>query len=30
MAGEPTLYHGNQSADGWVEYLQQLLLQKSV
>jgi murein L,D-transpeptidase YcbB/YkuD len=26
MAGEPTLYHGNQSADGWVEYLQDLLM----
>jgi hypothetical protein len=25
MAGEPTLYKGNQSADGWVEYLQHLL-----
>jgi Putative peptidoglycan binding domain len=25
MAGEPTLYHGDQSADGWVEYLQELL-----
>jgi hypothetical protein len=29
MAGEPTLYHGNESADGWVEYLQTLLLEKS-
>jgi hypothetical protein len=26
MAGEPTLYHGNQSVDGWVEYLQQMLM----
>lgn len=26
MAGEPTLYHGNQSADGWVEYLQEMLM----
>ena len=25
MAGEPTLAKGMQSADGWVEYLQQLL-----
>jgi hypothetical protein len=29
MAGEPTLYHGNQSADGWVEYLQKLLLEQT-
>jgi hypothetical protein len=26
MAGEPTLYHGNESVDGWVEYLQNLLM----
>jgi len=25
MADEPTLARGMQSADGWVEYLQQLL-----
>ena len=26
MAGEPTLHYGDQSADGWVEYAQGLLL----
>jgi hypothetical protein len=26
MTGEPTLHYGDQSADGWVEYAQQLLL----
>ena len=29
MAGEPTLYHGNESVDGWVEYLQNMLLIKT-
>lgn len=29
MAGEPTLYHGNESVDGWVEYLQKLLVVKT-
>jgi len=29
MADEPTLYHGNESIDGWVEYLQNLLLVKT-
>jgi hypothetical protein len=26
MTGEPTLHYGDQSADGWVEYAQELLL----
>jgi len=30
MASEPTLYHGNRSVDGWVEYLQELLLEKTL
>jgi hypothetical protein len=25
MAGEPTLYHGDEDKDGWVEYLQEML-----
>ncbi len=25
MTGEPTLHYGDRSADGWVEYLQELL-----
>ena len=26
MAGEPTLRYGDESADGWVEFLQDLLV----
>jgi hypothetical protein len=28
MSGEPTLRHGDKSADGWVELLQELLVNK--
>jgi hypothetical protein len=26
MTGEPTVHYGDQSADGWVEYAQELPL----